>query len=261
MKIESPMNIQAALALNNVGVSLLERGCYRQGMEVLQDGITVLKDLFKSTEMETTVVGHLVTSITNTSNSTKLLQKARGKVLQPQYLLSDATASPSIQTISYQVNGLSEILSHMGTSLSSSQIFLVRMDVPLECSSFSVSNAPDLESAVLLYNFGMAQLLLSRVVPHGGALMMTDNAHRILHLASSIIARRSSTFCDTLEETALLQMGLVVLHGIIQVLVETGMDFEAASVFDRYLKVRDIVGNLEAMIEWYSCLLIAAPAA
>ncbi|GKZ01537.1 hypothetical protein MPSEU_001104300 [Mayamaea pseudoterrestris] len=261
MKIESTasMDMQAALALNNVGVSLLERGCYRQGMEVLQDGISVLKELFGSSENKNDHAN-------KTDIGTKL-QKASDKMMMMMphaaiaFNVATSPATPSIHTISYQVNGFVEILSCVGVSPSSSKCYLVRMDSPLEHAGFGVSNVPDMESAVLLYNLGMAQLLLSRVVSTCNVSIMLENAHRILHLASCIVARRSSTCADTLEETCMLQMGLLILHGIFQVLVECNMDHEAKTVYERYLQVREIVGNLQHRIEWYSSLLIAAPAA
>ena len=249
--IGSTIGMQAALALNNIGVSLLERGCYREGMEVLQDGIRTMKSMFKASEDSTD-------DVTDPSNDPlEKLHKARDKASQVSSQVIDTSSTAKIKTLSFQVDGLSGVLEHLGKSPSST-FYLVRMDIPLECA-VSVSNTPDLESAVLLYNFGMAQLLISSVISNSQP--MVENSHRILHLASSIVARRSNTCDDSLEEAALLQMGLLVLNGMIQVLIESGMDLAAATVFERYLKVREIVGSLEATTAWFSTLLVSAPAA
>jgi hypothetical protein len=134
----------------------------------------------------------------------------------------------------------------------------------------------------LLYNFGMAHVLLSHSFTTSRAQPLLENAHHILRLASDIIARRSSQMSNNHgqndgpcvnhhhdddsstqldDDTSLLQLGLVVLHGMIQVLVTCRMDDAAAVVFERYTSVRVVLERVQSLTAWLSSLLVTAPAA
>jgi hypothetical protein len=245
---------QAAIALNNMAVGMVERGCFRQGMAALQDGILLVKRLFQSAAAES-----FDTSNFDTVSSFKL-QRAAINVMQPESLFS--TSSPAanldLKTITYQdTSGLSDVLELLKECPSFSRYFLVRMD---DCSN---SDSPDVASIVLLHNLGVTQMLLSlqctciKDHPH---FCWIENAHRVLDLASNIIASRSAICCDSLEEATLLQVGLMVLYGIIQILLQSGRVVEAKSVFERYSTVRVVV-KFQLAMDWYTALLVTAPAA
>ena len=242
--------IQVALALNNVGVSLLERGCHSQGLAVLKDGIDAMKEIIKSSRDEL----NLITSQLSSRN----LQLAIDRTLHlpPKTI---PCASIDVQVVSYQASGITGILSTLNASPSFSRYYLIRMDVPLECSSCFDLETPDIESAILLYNYSMAYLLWARV--HMRPEPLLENAHRILHLVCNVVARSSAICFDAFEKTALLQVGLLVLHGNIQVFIRTGNDKEAADVYVRYLTVRGAVENLQNVMDWYTSLIVSAPAA
>ena len=241
------------MALNNVAVDLLERGCYREGMEILQEAIAILRGLFKREEL---LNGESITNADIIAKLQDARDKARQSSQQPQIISPDI----QLQTLSYGATGLAGILSLLGPT-PTSHYYLVRLDIPLECPSVSVSSTADFGSSILLYNFGIAHLLMSRLAHIDRRLLMVENANAILHISSSIVARRSTACCDAIEETALLQMGLLVLHSLIQVLRERNMDASAATVMGRYATVRELVGNLQDMTAWYSSLLVSAPAA
>jgi hypothetical protein len=263
-------DFQTALALNNIGVSLLERGCYREGLATLQDGIFLMKDLFQPAfngETNCKQIESTGGSMFVSSNNGGYEIDSKSKLKRAAARLSDAralqTAFPAtcsavenLQIVTYEDTGLAGILEIMGTSPSTSKFFLIRMDVSVE--GF-VANSPDVESAIILYNFGVAHMLAQRL--HQRPPHITDNAHHILHLASSLIARSSDVSWNNLEECVVLQVGLLVLHAIIQTLVETGKDIEAKLVFDRYSTVRQAVQNLLLANQWYTSLLVTAPAA
>lgn len=250
MNAGSIQDYRAAIALNNMGVSLLERACYRQAMETLQDGIHVMKEVFRP---DRSAAG-------SSSEVDFKLHQAAQRVASPVRMCTP-WLNVSLQTLSFDLS-LSPVLNYLRESPSTTCFLPIRIDLPPECGfgDFRL-HEPDFESAIILYNFGVANLLLSKVASGTVSEKLRGNAMSILNLASSVLSKRSSLCDDTLEEASLLQLGLMVFHTIIQVLVDAGDDLEASIVYERYDRLRDAVEALHES-EWYADVeKVAAPAA
>ena len=271
----------SVLALNNMGVTLLERGCFRQGLEVLQDGISVLKNVFrpavhdKETAMQSNKDTSIRTTDTNSSppnsthsyacspkdTTTAKLQRAAAKLLQSQTKSCLSSQCVDLVVLSYQSMGLQNVLDQLGPSPCTSRYLCIRMDESTMVGDYTATS-PDMESAILLFNFGTAHILLSHWQRRPQPVL--ENAHYILRLASDIIAHKSqdaSCSDNLMDDICLLQLGLIVLHGMIQVMVECGLDDQAARVFGRYTSTRVILQRVQHLPQWLSSCLVSAPAA
>jgi len=264
---------RGAIALNNIGVQLLERGCYRQGLDTLQDSIHVMKERFRPAVDKSSMAQPA-------AEAQNFLQRAARRLAEPQPMASASFGVPhSVETISFDM-GLTPVLNFLQETPSTTCFLPVRIDIPEDFSSlvcggdnvlYSSSPSasmgiqhrdPDIESSIILYNFGVANLLLSKVNPsHPSSTKLRSNALSIFQLASGVLSKRSGMCEDGVEEASLLQIGLLVFHCIIQVLVESGNDEEARIVCDRYYRIRDAVTSLQAN-EWYGgAIRISAAAA
>lgn len=302
---------RAAIALNNAGVNLLEKRAYKQAMETLQDGIHVMKEAFRRPQ-GASPQDMLQTSLRPVSSAEIdfKLRRASHHIAHPQpmhipmpfHAVVDGQGKQDgvdLKALSFDVTGISSsahrVLDFLGESPSTTCFLPIRIDLPSD-SYFSQDSFDrmvgclrdaDAESAVMLYNFGVANLLLSKAVAAAcessvpgrinreamGTALTGDNvaeklranAISILNLASGVLSKKSAGGCeDTVEETVLLQLGLLVFHTIIQVLVEGGNDMEAQIVYDRYVLLRQAVAAIQES-EWFynseGLTKISAPAA
>jgi len=264
---------RGAIALNNVGVTLLERGCYKQAMDTLQDAIHVMKEVFRPNAPAPLFQQQQQQKVDVNSP----LQNAHRRLADPQQTPFPSAAAAQalhLEAINFDM-GLTPVLNYLHETPSTTSFLPVRIDLPVDFSSpaactFSPASSmnnnrrdPDLESSIILYNFGVANLLISKVAATSPSSCdkLRSNALSILQLASGVLSKRSGTCDDGVEEANLLQMGLLVFHATIQVLVEGGDDFEASVVCERYDRIRNAVVALQDA-EWYGNMSkVSAPAA
>jgi hypothetical protein len=139
------LNFTCAIALNNMGVHLVERHCYRQAMETFNATIAVLKGMV-ATEEE-----GAPSQISASDVQTKLRHAYRRVAnLQPDYA-RDKKQSPPIEFCVITEGQYPVFLESTGaTPADKDNSYLSRIDTLLTTSCF------DIESAVILHNHGQA---------------------------------------------------------------------------------------------------------
>jgi hypothetical protein len=244
---------RTAIHLNNVAVTMLEKGCLRQGLDTLQDGIAVMKAAIQQGS-EAAVVDNTSKSslISDDQWNNELIQRATSRSLSPEVVdAMNGKMSPTIegnsthiQSLAYEGAGLTPVMKFLHESPSMTHFFPIRIDaLPMgwkqESSTGLVVDA-EYEAVILLYNFGLANLMLSKLMDTAA----TDVAHRLracslslFQLSSTILSRRSHSCKHGIEEADILQLAALVYHASIQVLVEAGNDFEVSVVHDRYERI------------------------
>lgn len=307
MEEQIELDYRGAIALNNIGVSLLEKGCYRDALDTLQDSIQVMKDLFRPSQspqqqrcaqqehhrpsqsqhsikmadhqqapkhLQQQLNGYITTSPAPDDLEHQVeifLQRASRRLADPQpmFVPHEPHLLAHLESIPFDL-GLTPVLNYLQETPSTTAFLPIRIDLPSDFSSLDPSQIAmarlrdiDIESSIILYNFGVTNFLISKIAcssPSAGE-RLRGNALSILHLASDVLSRRSSVCEDSLEEASLLQLGLLVVHATIQVLVEAGDDCRASIVCERYDRIRNAVIALQAA-EWYGgAKKITAPAA
>jgi hypothetical protein len=270
MSLPSPRNqaqapgFRASICLNNAAVTMLERGCFRQGLETLQDAIAVMKDAFQgkaNRALGGSESAPSPTSVPKQEIEEKLLRSSN------RSLVPDAVAAGKrmrVHSLSCDGSGFCpEVLCHLQESPAVTCFFPVRIDMVAvdwrrKNGRETTDSASDMdqEAAILLYNFGVANLLLSEAVverssPAQSLERLRSCALSVFQLSSTIVSRCAQTCEGSIEEADLLHVTLLVFHATIQVLVFAGNDAEALLVFERYESIRRAVAALHAS-PWFS---------
>jgi hypothetical protein len=147
---------RAAIALNNMGVSLLERRAYRQGMETLKDAILVMKRVLRSPSISSQGFGHTPNS---TSDADTKVHRASKRMANPQPIPSAVSVDivSHCPTFSHQ-SYLGSVLHGISSSAFRSPLRIEATGlVPLEESYYL------LESSIMLFNFGLAHLCMAKL--------------------------------------------------------------------------------------------------
>jgi hypothetical protein len=259
---EQAPGFRAAICLNNAAVTMLERGCFRQGLETLQDAIAVMKDASQGK-------GNLATEDSAPSPPSVPRQEIEEKLLRSssRSLNPDVVARGKrmyVHSLSYDGSCFGpEVLRHLPQSPAMTSYFPVRIDMASvdwrkksDREKNRGASEMDQEAAILLYNFGVANLLLSEAeqettAPAQALERLRSCALSVFQLSSTIVSKCAQTCEDSIEEADLLHVTLLVFHATIQVLVYAGNDPEALLVFERYENVRRAVAALHAS-PWFS---------
>lgn len=227
---------RCAVALNNMGVALLERCAYRQALDTLKDAVVLMRGVFDSTPLSRR------NQRDRARHCTVLLEKAYHRTAHPQ-------PAPG--------HSMVEILSPSGTLAAISSLLhrhgpaLLPPCFPIKIENFDqeARNA-DLDSAMVLHNFATAHLCLSRFAPTAlRAIFLRKAALRLAKLShqalSNVIVVYHERFLDesVLGEANLVLIAGSVLNTIVRIQLESGQLDGAEEAYRKLRLLGSVVGD------------------
>jgi hypothetical protein len=232
---------RAAIALNNMGVSLLERRAYCEGMETLKDAIFVMKRVLRPLTISPQDLGKMPNS---TSDAEAKVERASKRVANPH---------PTPSTMSIDVVSRCATFSHRsdsGSVLQGGSSSPLRYPLRIEATDLvslgEASRDADLESSIMLYNFGLAHLCMAKLAKKPTKLQ--EGALTLFNMAYSVLA----PLCDQeghgrREDMVLL--AAIALNNIVALLTQMGMHSEANELARLGRAIHEFQGrNLEDQI-------------
>jgi hypothetical protein len=244
---------RSVIALNNIGVSLLERGAFRQAYQTFKGAAFVLKRHLS---------GHKATSEKPAAafNSSGIPPAVPTEMIKAMQRLSN------VQPISltFQVNKVS----YGGGTFPPSSLFFIGQDkslpsaLPIEIETQGSDWTEDLDldmvSGIVLLNFGIAHLCVSKVTRRpeqlrNGALQLFDMAYSIISSQQAVDASVSEGRC---------MLAAVVLNQTTNVLGEMGLSHQpqAQESYHTMAQLERVIDDVAKSILQLSSLC-AAPAA
>ena len=224
---------KGAVALNNIGIVLLEQGAYRQALDTLKDAVFVMKVIFRPRD-----------------NSAPLASNVEVKLKRA----SERIASPHCEESS--INTITEILSNMGSFRSINTVMLkqgapyvfpIRIE---ECTDQEYDL--DIDSANILHNFAIAHLCCSRTAKTlASAELFRQSASRLsgfaYNLISNVLNNKRQADMDELilRETRIFLSALVALNTLVHALMEMGNYAEAEKTYKRLMELGLAVAEVE----------------
>jgi hypothetical protein len=202
--------LRSAMALDNMGVSLLERHRYTQAGTTFKEAVALLRSSGSN-------------SSSNNKSTGCRTHAARLRLAQPQPDASTAStvlALPLLETISNSMTclDLQSILPADDPSIAGPTVYAVRLE---ECH-----DDVELMSALLMHNFGLSYLLLARTMALRGEAQNASKyrygAARLAPIAHSLVTKSNpewSQAAATMKESVLL--GLVVLQTLVHTVTYT----------------------------------------
>jgi hypothetical protein len=252
---------RGAVALNNIGVDLLERKYYEQALVTLVDATCAMKTALRNLHgipLPPQDVIHVM----------EMVERANKRRSRPSRLERQ------------RFNGM---LNEVDTSQQDEQddMFLLETVHPIRINDVSPDTLcpsnlgdPDVQGAVVVYNYGLACLFLARAAHHQhGREMKLNHASFLFQLANSILEQRISGMEDELEQRIagmedevtirrLASMNAAVLSGFLRTVSSESVFTERIKVmYARLHTMRSVIDDLDEYLYQYTCGIQAAAAA
>jgi hypothetical protein len=205
---------RAAIALNNMGVSLLERRAYRQGIETLKDAIFVMKRVLRPPSISPQGLGKTPNS---TSYAEVMVHRASKRMANPQPISSAISIDVVSQCASFSRRSYPSGSVLRGGSFSPLRIEATDL-VSLE------DRDPDLESSIMLYNFGLAHLCMAKLAKTPTKLQ--EGALKLFTMAYSLFAPLCDQAGHGIREDIVL-LAAANLNNMVALLTQMGKHSEA----------------------------------
>lgn len=260
------------IALNNVGVSLLERGQYRLAMSTLKDALRSMPSQFRTAVLDDMLPPCAADESPEAVSRTieKRLQRAESRLASTSNNSAfSSSASPCcqrstslrIQVISYQEAMCHSVLEsiHRGSIMTAETACAVRIEKSVCPITVVNQREAELKAGILLYNYGLTHLCLSREAARDAAkaAMLRQGAvrlfSRIMVISNQLIkleeqdrkSRQSANnVChDEFEERVLL-VSLLVIANLLQSIRESNQSPAAVETFfDKLIFLREVLNE------------------
>jgi hypothetical protein len=233
---------RAALAMNNMGVSLLERRASREAMETLKDAVNVLNGLFQIPQEQ-----HNLTCIDD------MLHRAYSRVSQSRSRSDNSFGC--IRAIPHDADFVTVV-----PALLESATLLQGVNCVIKVESFDSDDRNiDIDCAILLHNFAIAHLATSKTISNPmsagrlrfGACKLAGIAHATL--SNFMMLHHQMGHGEILLECPTLPLATaVILHGLIQIHTERGALPMAAEPLEQLTILGNIAVDLDEPSTFYT---------
>jgi hypothetical protein len=249
---------RAAISLNNTGVALLERRCYRQGLRTLSNAVAVMNAAFRRIEEQKG--GDEVSPADEPHYGINtMLHQATQRLAYPEILVENRTLShydlkvlsdyqnPSV--LQEQPNHYTPSISPSPTSSTHCTIsYLLRIEA-LDCEA-PTKHIYDLQSSIILYNFAIAYRCMADVTDdlHSKHELLVA-AMQLFHLSYSILTTASESHLEgklgDLPLRRLILTATLVLQNLVQLSALLGLDQYGEEYNRRLENMRNSAGFMQ----------------
>jgi tetratricopeptide (TPR) repeat protein len=209
------------VALNNLGVTLLEQGQYEEAKETFGDAISVLKSALRIIELAED--GEDVSLPYGAGDADLKIQRAVLRSLSKDNRkgikhLAGSTIFAVCQSVQGAASAPVPNLQHASENMPNI-VFPIRMEVDGYLEACFSGSEVDFESAILLHNLGISYLCIGRLSPEGANNNYIKTAAHLHRLAQTLLQRLTATFGDLTFDIELfdgyLRIESIVIHTLI----------------------------------------------
>jgi hypothetical protein len=263
-------NYKGPIALNNIGVDLLERRHYQQAQITLKDAALAMKIIVRKPSSKSSVGGKAEDSSMHGKALEAMLQRANQRKAQA------TTQVEEVHTDHYRMVNLAdnytyilnerceEKQSHSDSSTES--IYPIRID-DVNPDSCCLED-PDVLAALLLHNLALTSLCVARQTQdHEVKTIKMGQAIQVFQCSNSILEQRCAVLEDKVEHILARRqavcVNMAVLLGLQRALSLCTDSFsnEAKEVHDRFYILRSVAKSLDKSLAWLVADVKSAPAA
>jgi hypothetical protein len=214
-----------ALALNNIGVKLIEFGSYEKGLRTMLDSVKA----FSCSVGETSEApGFVIEKLRNASKRLSKQQGELGKVATESLFYDRKRMLDFYDDEPFMRPAHISLPEFVGSNV------------------VAVQSEHDLDASIVLCNTGLAFFLFSRNCEAGVATQaaLVKNAFKMLDLADQVICRQFAIVSDsdpTFHELRLYSVARFVVATMIQAFNETGRAREASHLRLKYRRLGEVI--------------------
>jgi hypothetical protein len=265
-------NYKGPIALNNIGVDLLERRCYQQAQITLKDAALAMKLIFRKPSSESSVGGKAEDSSMLAEALEAMLQRANQRKAQATTQVEEVHTDDHYRMVNLADNykyilneGCEDKQSNSGSLLTES-IYPIRIDdvSPDICCP----EDPDVLAALLLHNLGLANLCVARQTQdHQVKTVKIGQAIYVFQCSNSILEQCCAVLEDKVEHRLALRQAVCVnmavllgLHRALSLCTDSFSN-KAKEVHDQFCTLRSVAKSLDKSLAWFVADVKSAPAA
>jgi hypothetical protein len=236
---DSNGSFRAAVALNNMGVHFLERGSFSQALVTLKDSVAVLKALFNSDQAK---VENLV-QFPRDDQVLRKLKRAVQRSSEPTALSQIAKASSRTQVLEIKV------VSHNAYNHPNPSIWSPQTLCPVRIETFDEDSDFGIETAIAIYNCGIANLCMScDCLDQGLADVLKNDSLRLFRLSSCVLNHYSSLHEDDgAQFVGFLCLYVTVMERIVYVLAEQNNVMHALEASEKLHVLKALINDYDGL--------------
>jgi hypothetical protein len=221
-----------AIALNNMGVSLLERDCYEQAMETFQDAVCVMKEISTSSSRQQEEPRKRPTISASILDAK--LQKASCNLSRTSFEAHNSKINFCVLTEEESAAVIGAALGQeLSSASSSTTTFLVRMEGKLDqgCASHL-----DIASSIILYNYGSAYKCLATIAETAYcAKQFCQGAFQLFRLSHLLLEKTNLQDDNEGDLELFVPMSILILQSLVSFALILGMECEAQTYYSHLM--------------------------
>jgi len=249
---------RAAVALNNLGIAMLQRRAYRESLSTFKDAMKAMHSIFQSEALDFLASPSSKDGKTtdNSVDVDRKLQRAMRRLRQIE--ATDYESSVLCPNLRVDVVTYEEVLERslfgsilkQGPSSTGSRAAALSFRIEAtSCCSLLDKGETDVQAAMMLYNYAVVHLILSRTAKkdreYAKAKMWRQGSVKLLsrNIALSKYALRDSEHLAMMQDSqeSAVILSLLIIATLILALNESGQSTEAETLFLRLVHLRDIL--------------------
>jgi hypothetical protein len=213
----------AAIALNNVGVSLLERGSCLQAREAFLDAMNVMKEISIICAEQVSGKRPLAFSTLDAK-----LHKASCNLANCVAVKDDLRMNFCVLTEEESPAVIAAALQDENMFFNSSTTFLIRIEKSMRDGEIS---DVDIESSIILHNFGnVYKCLATTATTASCAKELCEGALKLFEFSFSLLRKHDGDY---------LPVSILILRSLASFASGLGMEYEAESHYSHMLELED----------------------
>jgi hypothetical protein len=196
--LSSRFEYRAAIALNNMAISMLERSCYNQAFATLQDAVSAVKLAVKPHR-----------DCNDQQRVTKILEDANCRASRPDV----SSRAIALTVVSHDAGPSSTDSPPQKLSTSATSVIRIETDDVdlLESEDY------ELTTAILLYNLGCAYLCLAHISDNSSLARKQQGAGmKLLKVSRSLLARQYNSCEDPFLMCYVVCLNILLLQTLVQ---------------------------------------------
>lgn len=229
----SMRSFKAAVALSNIGVTLLERHCYHDAVLTIREALRLIRaaspgDEDRRTTKESDIQCALRRACHRLSQSHAVWAQRAGQAVYLKVLCANQTVP-------------SDIL----RAVQNADVFALRID---DCRGDDGAHSMHSEASAILFNYGTACRCLQSSISAQPCPKILYEASNFLHMAYGILVSLKQT--DEIEVCRMLGIAMLVLHNLMQLCEELGMPEHYQNYGNKFARIHETLTRFQSMPWW-----------
>ncbi len=245
----------AAVALNNIGVSLVQRHSFRPAIAAFNDALAIMRDISRYAVEESGKSLH-PRALGSISTTGEKLRRARQDLASS---IGSSVGKPGGE-IDFCLLTENEAATVVVEALKSQSVFTKNTCFLIRIESYDADELVelDLESSVILQNYGNVYKCLALLSEPNKARQHSENAFKLFNLAFSLLRGQCEDDMDEDVPSKYLPISILILRSLVAFAAILELN-EQAKVFDSQMSdFRDLFLEVEGFLAESKCITAAA---